>query len=163
MTPVGAKLASSFLRVAPANLPLLIYRAIGRRGHPRRGPYEPVGEWPARSSIFNICPISILAFLYFPVPRTCMIFHYNLIVRWISLFANVRACIYFLLNCNNNVYNKVYLVTGGFYYSGLDSTEILNHGGGAVEWVTMEPLPSPRYGLKAAQINNRLIITGTVF
>ena len=55
------------------------------------------------------------------------------------------------------------MVTGGFYYSGLDSTEILNHGGGAVEWVTMEPLPSPRYGLKAAQINNRLIITGTVF
>ena len=57
----------------------------------------------------------------------------------------------------------MYLVTGGFYFIGpLDTTEILSHGAEAKEWVTVGSLPSPRYGLKAAVINNRLIVTGVL-
>ena len=51
------------------------------------------------------------------------------------------------------------LVTGG-YHNGqvLDSTEILTNG--ASQWIYSGPLPTPRKELRAATINNKLLVTG---
>ena len=53
----------------------------------------------------------------------------------------------------------MYLVTGGFTNGGyLASTELLLEGG--LGWEPAAPLPSPRAGLRAASVNNRVIVTG---
>jgi len=51
------------------------------------------------------------------------------------------------------------LVTGGSYYGDyLSSTELLV--GTASAWVNTGELPSPRQGLRGANIDNRVIMTG---
>lgn len=50
-------------------------------------------------------------------------------------------------------------MTGGFTNGGyLASTELLLEGG--LGWEPAAPLPSPRAGLRAASVNNRVIVTG---
>ena len=61
------------------------------------------------------------------------------------------------------MYTQVYLVTGGFYYSGsssyyLKTTELLVAG--QSQWTTARSLPSSRYGHRAVTLGNRLIISG---
>ena len=53
----------------------------------------------------------------------------------------------------------MYLVSGG-YVSGdiLSSTELLMETASA--WVLTGELPSPRYGLRGANIDNRIFMTG---
>ena len=54
------------------------------------------------------------------------------------------------------------LVTGGWTGSDfLSSTELLV--GTASSWVLTGDLPSPRYGLRGANIDNRVIMTGKYF
>ena len=50
------------------------------------------------------------------------------------------------------------MVAGGFHKGNLDSTELLTKGASA--WVYSGVLPSARIGLKAATLDNRLIVTG---
>ena len=56
----------------------------------------------------------------------------------------------------------MYLVTGGDHKGQtdrwIDSTELLTEGASA--WVFSGVLPSARVGLKAATVNNKLIVTG---
>jgi len=56
----------------------------------------------------------------------------------------------------------VYLVTGGQHHTqnsgNLDTTELLSQG--ATSWVTSGALPGPRKGLKAARLNEKLILSG---
>ena len=60
---------------------------------------------------------------------------------------------------NNLVFFKVLLVTGGVLNGQiLDSTEILTEG--ASQWIYSGPLPTPRKELRAATINNKLLVTG---
>ena len=49
-------------------------------------------------------------------------------------------------------------MTGGNHQGKLDSTELLTEGASA--WVYSGVLPSARYGLRAATLDNRLIVTG---
>ena len=56
---------------------------------------------------------------------------------------------------------KMFLVTGGTFYDGtedIDSTEIFDPDLGS--WRTGGALPSPAYGLRAASIDNRVLIFG---
>ena len=57
---------------------------------------------------------------------------------------------------------QVYLVTGGQHHTqnsgNLDTTELLSQG--ATSWVTSGALPGPRKGLKAARLNEKLILSG---
>ena len=57
-------------------------------------------------------------------------------------------------------YYQVYLVTGGEHNGLLTSTEILTHGASA--WVTVATgaLPSARRAMKAATLDNRVLLTG---
>ena len=57
-------------------------------------------------------------------------------------------------------YAQVYLVTGGEHNGGLASTEILTHGASA--WVTVATgaLPSARRAVRAATLDNRVLLTG---
>ena len=57
-------------------------------------------------------------------------------------------------------YAQVYLVTGGEHNGGLASTEILTHGASA--WVTVDTgaLPSSRRAVRAATLDNRVLLTG---
>ena len=56
---------------------------------------------------------------------------------------------------------QVYLVTGGWGGSGyLTSTELLVEGSAA--WIYSGALPYPKEGLRAATLNNKLIVTGTL-
>ena len=50
------------------------------------------------------------------------------------------------------------LVTGGQYGDSLSSTELLVET--ATTWVYTGELPSPRYGLHGANIDNRVLMTG---
>ena len=51
------------------------------------------------------------------------------------------------------------MVTGGVLGGQiLDSTEILTEG--ASQWIYSGPLPTPRKELRAATINNKLLVTG---
>ena len=56
----------------------------------------------------------------------------------------------------------MYLVSGGYYHDGsgnyLSSTELLMESASA--WVLTGELPSPRYGLRGANIDNRILMTG---
>ena len=56
----------------------------------------------------------------------------------------------------------MYLVSGGYYHDGsgnfLSSTELLMETASA--WVLTGELPSPRRGLRGANINNRILMTG---
>ena len=56
---------------------------------------------------------------------------------------------------------QVYLVTGGVLESFLssDSTELLVQG--ATSWISSGPLPSPRQILRAATMDNKILVTGT--
>ena len=59
---------------------------------------------------------------------------------------------------------QVLLVTGGQQWSGnssipLDSTEILETN----TWRISAPLPSARYGLKAASLGNTIFLIGKLF
>ena len=62
------------------------------------------------------------------------------------------------ITTNIFVYFQVYLVTGGLHQDDLDSTELLTEG--ASSWVFSGVLPSARYALRAATLDNRLIVTG---
>ena len=53
------------------------------------------------------------------------------------------------------------LVTGGFYSSYLSSTELLV--GTASAWVYTGELPSPRYLLRGANIDKKILMTGNCF
>ena len=57
---------------------------------------------------------------------------------------------------------QVLLVTGGKQYSGrviyLDSTEVLEDMAGT--WRLTAPLPSARYGLRAASVENNIFVFG---
>ena len=55
---------------------------------------------------------------------------------------------------------QVYLVTGGYLTAPLASTELLVEG--AYTWAEAGPLPLARYGLRAASVNNHVIVTGEV-
>ena len=55
---------------------------------------------------------------------------------------------------------QVYLVTGGWGHGYLTSTEILVEGSAA--WIYSGALPYPKVGLRAATLNNKLIVTGTL-
>ena len=50
---------------------------------------------------------------------------------------------------------QTYLVSGGYYIS---STELLVETGSA--WTLSGELPSPRYGLSGANIENKIVMTG---
>ena len=52
----------------------------------------------------------------------------------------------------------MYLVTGGYLTAPLASTELLVEG--AYTWAEAGPLPIARYGLRAASVNNHVIVTG---
>ena len=53
----------------------------------------------------------------------------------------------------------MYLVSGGYTFSDyLSSTELLMESASA--WVLTGELPSPRYGLRGANIDNRIFMTG---
>ena len=60
---------------------------------------------------------------------------------------------------------QVLLVTGGFTYdtywnwNALDSTELLLPSD--TSWSYSAPLPSPRYYLRGATLDNKVIMTGT--
>lgn len=62
------------------------------------------------------------------------------------------------ITTNIFVYFQVYLVTGGLHQDDLDSTELLTEDDHA--WVFSGVLPSARYGVKAATLDNKLIVTG---
>ena len=61
-----------------------------------------------------------------------------------------------------SIYFKVYLVTGGYtgYSDNLTTatTEILREGG--TEWTFAGELPSPRYRIKGASLNNDIFMVG---
>merc|ERR1712183_638368 len=65
-----------------------------------------------------------------------------------------HGCSYY----DNNEGSQTLLVTGGFYSSYLSSTELLV--GTASAWVYTGELPSPRWGPRGANIDNRVIMTG---
>ena len=62
------------------------------------------------------------------------------------------------ITTNIFVYFQVYLVTGGLHQNDLDSTELLTEGASA--WVYSGVLPLATAGLRAATLDNKLIITG---
>ena len=53
---------------------------------------------------------------------------------------------------------QTYLVTGGYYNGYLSSTELLTE----TAWVFTGQLPSPRYGLRGANIDGRILMTGNM-
>ena len=63
------------------------------------------------------------------------------------------------------IVKQVLLVTGGRYYSGrfipFDSTEVLEDMAGY--WKLTAPLPSARYGLSAASLENNIFVFGETF
>ena len=67
----------------------------------------------------------------------------------------------------NNINVQVMMVTGGYnsrstttgYLNTLDSTELLLPS--ATAWTYSDPLPSPRYHLRGATLDNKVVITGT--
>ena len=59
----------------------------------------------------------------------------------------------------NNINVQVLLVTGGYGDDYLDSTELLLPS--ATSWTTSAALPSPRYLLRGATLDNKVIMTGT--
>ena len=65
--------------------------------------------------------------------------------------------------CNSKFgVSQVYLVTGGYTgvpYGFLDSTELLRDGEG--QWTYSGQLPSYRFALRGATVNNKVIVTGT--
>ena len=52
----------------------------------------------------------------------------------------------------------MYLVSGGYGSDFLSSTELLMETASA--WVLTGELPSPRYGLRGAHIENKILMTG---
>ena len=54
---------------------------------------------------------------------------------------------------------QVLLVTGGYNFGYLDSTELLLPS--ATSWTYSAVLPSPRYSLSGATLDNKVVITGT--
>ena len=85
--------------------------------------------------------------------------------RAVSIVCNITAhltkatmhCDVMINNNNNNV--QVLLVTGGSDGNVLDSTELLLPS--ATSWTTSGALPSPRYWLRGATLDNKVVITGT--
>ena len=55
---------------------------------------------------------------------------------------------------------QILLVTGGYYYSYLDSTELLLPS--ANFWIYSAALPSSRAFLSGATLNNKVVVTGTI-
>ena len=53
---------------------------------------------------------------------------------------------------------QTFLVSGGYHGGYLSSTELLVETASA--WVTTGSLPSPRDGLRGANIDNRILMTG---
>ena len=51
---------------------------------------------------------------------------------------------------------QTFLVSGGYY--GLSSTELLEES--AAAWVLAGELPTPRWGLRVANIDSRVLATG---
>ena len=54
---------------------------------------------------------------------------------------------------------QVLLVTGGYNSGLLDSTELLLPS--AISWTYSAALPSTRYSLRGATLDNKVVITGT--
>ena len=56
---------------------------------------------------------------------------------------------------------QTYIVSGGYdgYYD-LSSTELLVETGSASAWTLTGELPSPRNGLRGANIDNKVVMTG---
>ena len=54
---------------------------------------------------------------------------------------------------------QVLLVTGGYDGNRLDSTELLLPS--ATSWTYSAALPSPRWQLRGATLNNKVVVTGT--
>ena len=62
-------------------------------------------------------------------------------------------------NSSTIIIFQTYLVSGGYTGSDdLSSTELLMETASA--WVLTGELPSPRYGLRGANIDNRVLMTG---
>ena len=57
------------------------------------------------------------------------------------------------------IFVQVYLVVGGWHIRTLDTTELLTSG--APRWQDSGKLPSARYGLRAATVDNKVVVTGT--
>ena len=55
---------------------------------------------------------------------------------------------------------QTYIVSGGYDGDNLSSTELLVETGSA--WVLTGELPSPRSGLRGANIDNNVVMTGMV-
>merc|ERR1711974_118809 len=67
----------------------------------------------------------------------------------------VHGCSYF----ENEEGTKTFLVTGGSYNdAGLSSTELLVEN--SAKWIYSGELPTPRWGLRGANIDQRVIMTG---
>ena len=61
--------------------------------------------------------------------------------------------------CSLIIIFQTLLVTGGFAGGFLSSTELLV-GTDATAWVFTGELPTPRYGQRGSNINNKVLITG---
>ena len=59
----------------------------------------------------------------------------------------------------NNINVQVLLVTGGYGGGYLDSTELLLPS--ATSWIHSAALPSPRFYLSGATLDNKVVVTGT--
>merc|ERR1719229_1957035 len=65
-----------------------------------------------------------------------------------------HGCSYY----DNDEGTKTLLVSGGWWEKRLKSTDLLV--GNAEKWVPAGNLPSPRDGLRGANINNKILMTG---
>ena len=64
-----------------------------------------------------------------------------------------------IINYSPLIIVQTYLVSGGYKYPDyLSTTEVLLETGSA--WTLTGQLPSPREGLRAARIDNKIVMTG---
>ena len=64
-----------------------------------------------------------------------------------------------IINYSSLIIVQTYIVAGGYTGSDdLSSTEVLVETGSA--WTLTGELPSPRYGLRGANIDNKIVMTG---
>ena len=63
-----------------------------------------------------------------------------------------------MINYSPIIIFQTYLVSGSYYPDYLSSTELLMETASA--WVLTGELPSPRRGLRGANIDNRVLMTG---
>ena len=63
-----------------------------------------------------------------------------------------------IINYSPLIIVQTYIVAGGYYFGDLSSTEVLVETGSA--WTLTGELPSPRSGLRGANIDNKIVMTG---